>query len=230
MLLPHSGAASACEFGRKRANPLRALAVAAAVAALLLAAGGSASAQERAAEAAATAERAAVEHAAPGESGHEEGLLPLVAKVFNFVLLGGVLVYFLRAPIAKYVADRRAQVRAELESAAALTRSAEAQMAELEARLQALPAEIEALKARSRAETAAEEQRIREAAARERQRLLDQATREIEQQVRVAHRELVEHAARLAVGIAETRIRQHINSADRTRLVDRYLEQVAAHE
>jgi F-type H+-transporting ATPase subunit b len=226
MFLSRSAVAVACEFRRKPTAFVLALALAAAMVALLPVGRGTLRAQERAAAAAAVADRAAVEESKPGEGGHEESLFPLIAKVFNFALLGGVLVYFLRGPISGYVTARRDQIRSDLESAAALKRSAEAQMAELEARLAALPAEIEALKARSRAEMAAEEQRIRETAVRERQRLLDQVTRQIEQQVRVAHRELVEHAARLAVAAAETRIRRDITDTDRTRLVDEYLEQV----
>jgi F-type H+-transporting ATPase subunit b len=170
------------------------------------------------------------ETSAHGESAHEESLWPFVGKLVNFAVLAGVLVYYLRAPIAGYLASRKSQVRADLESAERLKTSAAAQIVELDARLKALPAEIEALKARGRAEISAEEQRIRELAEAERVRLLDQARREIDQQMRVAHRELVEHAATLAVSTAETRIKQQITDADQARLVDRYLTQVASHE
>ena len=168
--------------------------------------------------------------AAHGEAAHEESIWPFVGKIFNFAVLAGVLVYYLRTPLTNHLASRKTQVRADLDTAERMKTSAAAQIAELDAKLKALPAEIEALKARGRAEIEGEEQRIRELAAAEKTRLLDQATREIEQQVRVAHRELVEHAATLAVSAAETRIKQQITDADRTRLVDRYLEQVPRHD
>ena len=170
------------------------------------------------------------ETSAHGESPHEESIWAFVGKLVNFALLAGVLVHYLRAPIAGYLASRKSQVRSDLESAERLKTSAAAQIVELDARLKALPAEIEALKARGRAEISAEEQRIREVADAERARLLDQARREIDQQMRVAHRELVEHAASLAVSTAETRIKEQITDADQARLVDRYLTQVASHE
>jgi F-type H+-transporting ATPase subunit b len=180
----------------------------------------------------------AQEPAAHGEAGsasheaaaHEESIWPFLGKIFNFAVLAGVLVYYLRTPTASYLVSRKTQVRADLETAERMKTEAAAQITELDAKLKALPAEIEALKARGRAEIEGEEQRIRELAAAEKTRLLDQATREIEQQVRVAHRGLVEHAATLAVSAAETRIKQQITDADQARLVDRYLTQVSRHD
>jgi F-type H+-transporting ATPase subunit b len=168
--------------------------------------------------------------AAHGEAAHEESIWPFVGKIFNFAVLAGVLVYYLRTPTTNYLASRKTQVRADLDTAEQMKTTAAAQIAELDSKLKALPAEIDALKARGRAEIQAEEQRLRELAAAEKARLLDQATREIEQQVRVAHRELVEHAATLAVSTAETRIKQQITDADQARLVDRYLTQVSRHD
>lgn len=170
---------------------------------------------------------AAAEH---GEAAHEESIWPFVGKIFNFAVLAGVLVYYLRTPTANYLASRKTQVRADLETAEQMKTTAAAQIAELDAKLKALPAEIDALKARGRAEIQGEEQRIRELAAAEKARLLEQAQREIEQQMRVAHRDLVEHAATLAVSAAETRIKQQITDADQARLVDRYLTQVSRHD
>ena len=46
----------------------------------------------------------------------------------------------------------------------------------------------------------------------------------------MARRELVEHAASLAVGVAQTKIKAQITDADQARLVDRYLTEVKSHE
>jgi F-type H+-transporting ATPase subunit b len=196
--------------------------------------------QEPAGHAQASPERPATEtakeHGAQPEhgqaaEGHETGSIwGFVGKIVNFVLLVGTLVYFLRAPIANYLASRHTQVRADLEAAAAMKRSAEAQIAEMEKKLQALPRELDELKARGQAEIAAEEVRIRELAEAERVRLVEQASREIEQKVRVAQRTLVEHAADLAVGVAQTKIKRDITTDDQARLVTSYLDQVKHHE
>jgi F-type H+-transporting ATPase subunit b len=168
------------------------------------------------------------EHAA-AEGEHQESPWTFIGKIVNFVLLVGIVVYFLRAPLADYLARRRADVRAELDAAETMKASAAAQIREMEAKLQALPRELEELRVRGQAEIAMEEQRIRELADAERVRLLDQATREIDQRVRIARRELVEHAANLAVSLAERKITTHITDADRSRLVTQYVERVSNH-
>jgi F-type H+-transporting ATPase subunit b len=168
-------------------------------------------------------------HAPAGEV-HEESIWPQVGKIVNFAILVGTVVYFGRKPISSYFASRRAQVRSDLVAAEEMKKSAAAQIAEMDAKLKALPAELDALKARGQQEIAAEEQRIRELAETERARLLEQASREIAQRTRLARRELVEHAASLAVDVAQTKIKAQITDTDQARLVDRYLTEVKSHE
>lgn len=160
-----------------------------------------------------------------------EGGNPVVevgAKLLNFSLLVGALVYFLRAPIAGYLSSRSAQIRQDLVTAAEMRAAATAQLAEIDKRMQALPAELEALKRQGAEDVKAEQARIAQAAAEERTRLIEQTRREIDTRMRIARRELTEQAAALAVGVAETRIRRTITPDDQMRLVDRYATQLAA--
>jgi F0F1-type ATP synthase membrane subunit b/b' len=136
-----------------------------------------------------------------GEEAHGGGWLPVVAKAFNFAILAGVLVYFLKTPLTAYLDGRITQVRA-------------------------LPGEIEQLKTRGAEDLAAERARIDAAADADRQRLLEHTRREIDMRVQVARRELVEHAADLAVQVAASRIKQTITPEDQSRLVDRYAAQI----
>jgi F-type H+-transporting ATPase subunit b len=163
-------------------------------------------------------------HAA--EEHHDEGILPTVARLFNFAILAGVLVYFLRQPLAGYLQTRSAQIRQDLTTAAEIRRAAEAQLEQIQGQLAALPAELDALRQRGREDIAAEEARIAQAASSERARLLEQTRREIDMRLRVARRELTEHAAQLAVQVAEQRIRRTITADDQIRLVDRYAAQL----
>ncbi|HEX6211322.1 MAG TPA: ATP synthase F0 subunit B [Methylomirabilota bacterium] len=181
----------------------------------------------RPAEAAAMAD----EHAEEAhEEPHGESPWALVGRIFNFVLLAGTIVYLARKPIGEYMTRRRTEVRADLEMAERMKQAAATHMAEMDERLAALPAELEALKARGQQEIAAEEARIRALAESERARLLEHARREIDQRVRLARRELIEHAATLAVGLAEVKVKQQITDDDQSRLVDRYLAQVRSHD
>jgi F-type H+-transporting ATPase subunit b len=157
---------------------------------------------------------------------HEESIVSVIARLVNFGVLAGALVYFLRAPMATYLTDRGAQIRADLVNANETKREAAAHIEEIDRKMKALPAELEALRTQGAKEIATEEERIRVAAATERDRLLEQARREIELQVRVAERELVNHAADLAVGVATERIKKNITTDDQKTLVDHYVQQL----
>ena len=167
---------------------------------------------------------AAAEHGAEAE--HEEGALPTIARLFNFAVLAGLLFYFLRSPLASYLAGRHTQIREELVKAAETRAAATAQLADVEQKLKALPAEIDALRAQGAEDVVAERARISHATAAERERLLAHTRREIDMQLRLAKRALVEHGAQLAVDVAERRIISTITPEDQLRLVDRYTTQL----
>lgn len=171
-------------------------------------------------EAGASKDAAGEEHEASGGWG------ATIAKMVNFAILVAVLVYFLRTPMAAYLAGRIAKVREDLVASQQTRDTAARQLAEIDAKLKALPLEIEALKQRGAEDIVAERKRIEEAAEADRQRLLDQTRREIDMRLRVARRELLELTADRAVGIARDRIATSITAEDQQRLVDRYAAQM----
>ncbi len=167
---------------------------------------------------------AAEGHEAEGE--HAEGIWPTIARLANFAILVGILAYFLRSPIASYLASRGEQIRGELVNASELRRRAETQLAEIERKMAALPGELEALRQRGAADVAAEEARIRAAAEADRERLLEHMRRDVDMQVRIARRALMNEAAELATGVARRRIEKTITPDDQMRLLDRYTTQL----
>ena len=213
------------------------LAAAAALALLLLAPPAPALAQHEPPAAAS----AAADHAAPaqgeraaqaGEHGAEEEhgnpIVGMIARLVNFAILAGTLVYFLRSPMARHLGDRGTQIRGDLVRAAGMRTSAAAQLAAVEQKMAALPGELDALRKSGAEEAAAEEARIRQIAEAERARLVEQARREIDSRLMLAERELVARTADLAVGIAAKRVKAAITAEDQARLVDQYLGQLAA--
>jgi F-type H+-transporting ATPase subunit b len=165
-------------------------------------------------------------HPGTAEAPHEQTWLQTGAKILNFAILVGALAYFLRTPIATYLASRETQIRHDLVTAAEMRAAATAQLAEIEKKLQSLPAELAALRTQGAADVVAEQERIAQAAAAERERLIAQTRREIDMRLRVARRELTEHAARLAIQVAGERITRSITPDDQLRLVDRYTAQL----
>jgi F-type H+-transporting ATPase subunit b len=165
---------------------------------------------------------------APAYAASEGGgaIMESVFRFANFAILVGLLVYFLKSPFVTYLASRGAQIRQDLVTAAEMRAAATAQLAEIDQKMQALPGELESLRRQGAEDIKAEQARIAEATAIERERLLDQTRREIDMRLRIARRELTEHAAHLAVQVAEQRIRRTITPEDQVRLVDRYTSQL----
>jgi F-type H+-transporting ATPase subunit b len=197
----------------------------AAVALLLVVTAAPALAQH--AQPAAGAEQAA-EGAHGAEAAHGTPLIDTIARLFNFAVLAGTLVYFLRSPLKSYLGDRGRQIRADLVKAAEMRTAAAAQAAAIEQKMAALPGELDALRRQGADEVAAEEARIRQAAEAERARLLEQARREIDAQLKLAERQLVARTADLAVAIASKRVKSTITADDQARLVDQYLGRLAS--
>ncbi|MBL8137862.1 MAG: hypothetical protein JNL48_14650 [Acidobacteria bacterium] len=231
-----ASAPRACELRRKLSARLL---VAVALTALLFTRGLAAQAPETHAQPAAAEqhqpataghEPAAGEHGAAAEHAGAEaehgGLAGLLWPVANFIVLVVLLNKFLRAPIAEYLAARSSQIRKDLVDAAELNKSATAQLADVERKMQALPGELDALRTRGAEEIVAEEERIASAAAADRARLLTQTKREIEVRLQAAERELSDHAAALALQLAEQQLAKDMTAADHARLVDRYVAQV----
>jgi F-type H+-transporting ATPase subunit b len=158
--------------------------------------------------------------------GSDHAVRDMIARLLNFGVLVGALVYFLKGPIAGYLAGRSAQIRQDLVTAAEMRATATAQLEEIHQKLAALPAELAALKTRGEEDVVAEKVRIAQAAAAERERLIEQTRREIAMRLRMARRELTEHAAALAVAVAQDRIARTITREDQLRLVDRYSAQL----
>jgi F-type H+-transporting ATPase subunit b len=171
-------------------------------------------------------DHAAADDHAKGEAEEHVSVWQTIAKLFNFAILVGVLVYYLKTPVASYLASRSTQIRQDLITAAETRATASAELAEIERRLKSLPAELEALKAQGVEDVKAEKVRIAQAAAVARERLLDQTRREIAMHLRVARRELVDLAADLTVNVARTRVTRAITPEDQIRLVDRYTSQL----
>ena len=218
-----------------RMRPGLNLAAAAAVLILLAAAPQAAMAQHEqpslAPVAADHAAQAPGEHAQAGsEHGgeHGGGMLDTFARLLNFAILAGTLIYFLRSPLATYLVDRGVRIRSDLVKAAEMRAAAMAQAAAIERKMAALPAEIEDLRKTGAEDMAAEEARIRSIAEAERARLVEQARREIDAQLKLAERALVARTADLAVEIASKRVKATITAEDQARLVDQYIGRLAA--
>jgi F-type H+-transporting ATPase subunit b len=144
----------------------------------------------------------------------------LVWKWANFVLLVGVAGYFLNKKLPTYFKSRTGDIQKDITEAQATKQAAEKRAAEMDARLNALGAEIEKFKAQAKIEMEQESARIRQETAHQIEKLQRQAEQEIESAGNLATRELGAYAAKLALDLAEQRIRTRLDAATEAGLVD----------
>jgi len=145
------------------------------------------------------------------EAEHAEGATgELIFKWINFFLVFGGGGYFAVKPFRKWVAGQRKAIQDQIAAAQAERRQAEEKLAGIERRLAGLEQEINALRQEAVESAAAERTRIEEAARREAARILATTRAEIDSAGQAARLELRAFAARLAVTLAEQRIRQQL--------------------
>ena len=144
----------------------------------------------------------------------------IVWKWANFVILAAVAGYFLNKHLPPYFKSRSAEIQKDITEAQAQKQAADQRSAEMDARLSALGAEIEKFRAQSKIEMEQEAVRIREETAQQIEKLQRQAEQEIEHAGNLASRELREYAAKLALDLAEQRIRTRLDASTEAGLVD----------
>jgi F-type H+-transporting ATPase subunit b len=158
------------------------------------------------------------------------GIADLLWPAFNLVLLLAVLIYFARKPIRSFFAGRRAQIQNELQGSADQLEEAEATYTKWQRRLIGLESEIEAIRTTSRQRAEAERERILSEAQASADRIRRDAISAIEQELRRARDELREEAAQLALELAAERLEREVTGEDRDRLLDEFIDRVAAPE
>ena len=180
-------------------------------------------------EEAGTASHDSGEPAAEQSAEHGGDTLTTVFKWLNFITVIGGLGYLLRKPMRDFFTSQRAAIQAAIAEGRQAHQKAEQRLAEIEQRLARLGDEVESLRQEAAAQATAEQQRIREATRREAERILATAQAEIESTSRAARLELRAYTARLAVTLAEQRIRQQLTPETHASLFAGFLAGLVAH-
>ncbi len=150
----------------------------------------------------------------------EEGSASNLPKIVNFTILATILVLALRKPIAAYLEARALQIREQLSEARANREEAARAAARAAQRSAGLEDEVQAARERIADAASAEGRRIVAAAEEQAKRISAAAQAELNKEVRVAERRLAAGAARAAVQIARSRLRDTMSEEDHRRLLD----------
>jgi F-type H+-transporting ATPase subunit b len=162
--------------------------------------------------------------ASGGEGG--DWLGDLFWPALNLALLLGALVYFGRRPIQELFAARQGRIRGELDGAARALADAESRYADWQRKLAALDAEMVRIREQARQRAESEREHILADASAAAERIRADASAAVDQELRRAREDLRREAAELAIEIAAETLRTRVTDADRSRLVDEFIETI----
>lgn len=144
----------------------------------------------------------------------------------NFLILAGGLGYLIGKNVPGFFRSRTAGIQKDITESRRLREEAEAKVREIEERLTALGAEIEKLRTEAAGAFSKEGERIRQETEHHLARLQQQTEREIDSMSKAARLSLHTYAARLALDLAEERIRSSMDEPAQSRLLSSFTRQL----
>ncbi len=150
----------------------------------------------------------------------------LMWQAANLAILLVVLFLSARKPIQNYFADRRDEIKQDMEAAANLLSEGERHYSDWQGKIVALEAEVEVIRADTRRRAEQEREQIIAAAHDSADRIKADALAAVEQELRRAQSDLRKEAADLAVDMAEEILRAQVGDRDRDRLADEFITRV----
>jgi F-type H+-transporting ATPase subunit b len=166
---------------------------------------------------------------ASGGGGHAESgviLKDFLYRCLSFVLMVGLLAYFVTKPIRKGLKDRTAEIEKTLADAQAAKEAAEAKHQEYSEKLAKATEEIAVIADSIRREGELEREKIIAAAKDLAVKIEEEADNKASSVVAKARIELRAEAANLAVELAEDMLKKQVTADDQKRLVDEYMQKV----
>jgi F-type H+-transporting ATPase subunit b len=170
---------------------------------------------------------AGAQETAETKTNNEPGM---VWKWANFAILAVGLGYLIAKNLPPFFRSRTSEIQKGITEAQQIKRDAEKRALEVEAKLQRLGAEIEEFRTQARAEMQQEGERIRQETVKQITHQEHQAQLEIEAAGKAARRQLRDYAAKLALDLAEQRIRARLNAATDAALVDGFIQDLELQE
>ena len=164
-------------------------------------------------------------HEAAGE--HEKAEPSPLWAWANFVILMVALVYLFRKNAAPFFASRALDIRKGMIEADDIRADAERRMAAVDARMARLQADIDALRQEALAEQNSAAERIRQETTAAVAKIRARAEQEIAASAKAARTELKRHSARLALSLAEQKIRARLTPDAQDSLVRGFVHQLA---
>ncbi len=170
---------------------------------------------------------AAVSFASEQGGGHTaDDWKKLALKTFNFVILVGLLVYFLAPKIKAFFVDRQKEIKESLEQASTEKAEAEKQYRDYSEKIDKASAEIDGIFEMIKAQGVTEKQKIIEDAQKVAAKMKEDAKARIEQELSKATIQLRSEAVTLSVQMAEEILKRNITPQDHEAMIKEYMDKV----
>ena len=147
----------------------------------------------------------------------------LALKWANFLVLAGLLGYFIGKNAGPFFAARSAGIRQDMDESLRQREQAEAKAADVDRRLANLEKDIAALRGQSETEAQAEAERMAQQTAAEIVKIQANAEREIASAGKAARMALKRYSAELAMGLAEQKVRARMTPVTEDALVQGFV-------
>ena len=144
-------------------------------------------------------------------------------KWANFLILAGVLGYFIGKHAGPFFAARSAGIRKDMEDSLRQRQEADAKAADVDRRLANLEQEIAALRAQGEGEAKAETERMARQTEAEIAKIQAHAEQEIVSAGKAARMALRRYSADLAMGLAEQKVRARMTPDTEDALVEGFV-------
>jgi F-type H+-transporting ATPase subunit b len=142
----------------------------------------------------------------------------------NFLILAGVLGYLVSKNLGPILADRTKKIQEGLAAGENAKAEADARAAAVQAKLSDLDFQVSLMRDGAKQDREREAERIRRDSAREIERIQQHATQEIESAAKVARLEVQRFAAKMAVELAERKVRARMSPEVESALLGSFLE------
>ncbi len=163
-----------------------------------------------------------------GSGGGEAEGPAMIWKVLNFLILAGLLGKLIAGNMGPMLTARSKEIADGLAAGEKAKKEAEVRAAAVEAKLANLEKEIAALRTAAQAERDREADRLRRDSQAEMARIRSQAEMEIASAGKLAGLELKRHAAKLALDLAEQKVRARISPETEAGLLAGFLANIEA--
>lgn len=144
-------------------------------------------------------------------------------RIINFAIIVGLLVFFLRKPVRDMFKNRTAEIAKAMEESKAARERAIAALAEMERKAREMDAETRTMIADAQVRGEKDKQALIEEGRKIAREIQEQVKIGADIEVQKAKADLAVEASRLAVDLAEGKIKDTITSQDHERIVKDYI-------